>query len=96
MTQVAAGGKLPSLSPKILKFLNFFLEVPKIFDNVFGVLGVALSEYNNFNFFEPVFKIVFVPGSPPSYKASFIYSHSQGVPLISSEPPFESLDLIGL
>ena len=28
-------------------------------------------------------------------KASFIYSHSQGVPLISSEPPAESVPLIG-
>ena len=71
--QKSAGVKLPSPSPKILKFLNFFLEVPKIFDNVFGVLGVALSEYNNFNFFEPVFKIVFVPGSPPNYTDVIIY-----------------------
>ena len=34
-------------------------------------------------------------GNDNTCKASFIYSHSQGVPLISSEPPFESGALIG-
>ena len=46
---------------------EIFLEVLKIFDNVFWVFGVALSEHHSFKFSSPVFKIVWFPGSTPNH-----------------------------
>ena len=75
----------------MVKVTSVLLSMAKC-TTVAGAWASVFSSISKHKISRPVHCIRFLK----SNKASFIYSHSQGVPLISSEPPFESLDLIGL